>query len=150
MFTYFIKKGAIDTKSIFAGAHKRDDERVYHAYYQWVPIVLSLQAIFFYAPHWVWKQLEGGRMEKIISGLNNKIYDTTDKEGKVHDLAVYLQTRMKDTRGRCCFIFSYTEHDTWALKFFICECLNFVNVILQIFITDDFLGGEFTTYGTEV
>lgn len=59
----------------FPGAHKEEDEKVYHAYYQWVPIVLSLQAIMFYAPHWIWKQLEGGRLEKIICGLNNKIYD---------------------------------------------------------------------------
>ena len=36
----------------------------------------------FYAPHWIWKQLEGGRLEKIISGLNNRIYDTTQKEAK--------------------------------------------------------------------
>ena len=35
----------------------------------------TTQAIMFYAPHWIWKQLEGGRLEKIISGLNNKIYD---------------------------------------------------------------------------
>jgi len=42
------------------------------------------------------------------------------------------------------------EHQNWAWKFFLCECLNFVNVIAQIFITDAFLGGEFTTYGTKV
>jgi len=122
------------------GSHKRDDEKKYHAYYQWVPLVLSIQAIMFYAPHWIWKQLEGGRLEKIISGLNNRIYDTTQKEAKVYDLAVYMQIRMKDTK----------EHEIWALKFFICECLNFINVVCQIFITDSFLGGEFSTYGTEV
>ena len=64
----------------------------------------------------------------------------SEKEGKVYDLATYMQIRMKDTK----------EHEIWALKFFICECLNFINVICQIFITDAFLGGEFSTYGTEV
>ena len=48
---------------ISIGPHKEEDERVYHSYYQWVPLVLSIQAIFFYAPHWIWKQLEGGRLE---------------------------------------------------------------------------------------
>ena len=43
-----------------------------------------------------------------------------------------------------------TEHKAWARNFFLCECLNFVNVIAQIFITDRFLGYEFTTYGSEV
>lgn len=48
--------------------------------------------------------------------------------------------RMKET----------TEHRSWARKFFFCECLNFINVIVQIFVTDAFLGGEFLKYGTEV
>ncbi|VDM84026.1 unnamed protein product [Strongylus vulgaris] len=26
-------------------------------YYQWVPIVLALQAIMFYLPNWIWKTL---------------------------------------------------------------------------------------------
>ena len=42
------------------------------------------------------------------------------------------------------------DHKKWAMKFFFCECLCFINVIVQIFLTDHFLGGEFTTYGTEV
>ena len=46
-----------------SGPHKPGDERVYHAYYQWVPIVLFFQAICFYAPHWIWKQIEGGRLK---------------------------------------------------------------------------------------
>ena len=39
------------------------DETVYHAYYQWVPLMLMFQAICFYAPHWIWKQLDNGRMK---------------------------------------------------------------------------------------
>ena len=42
------------------------------------------------------------------------------------------------------------DHQMWALKFFLCESLNFINVVCQIFFTDAFLGGEFTKYGTEV
>ncbi len=42
------------------------------------------------------------------------------------------------------------DHKIWAMKFFFCECLNWVNVLLQIFLTDKFLGGEFSKYGTEV
>ena len=51
-----------------------------------------------------------------------------------------MKERMRET----------TEHKAWARNFFVCECLNFVNVIAQIFITDRFLGYEFTTYGSEV
>ena len=68
------------------GAHREEDERVYHAYYQWVPIVLTLQAIAFYAPHWIWKQLEGGRLTKIVCGLDQKINDDGDRTQKVTQL----------------------------------------------------------------
>ena len=44
------------------GTAEEGDEKVYHAYYQWVPFLLALQGIMFYFPHWLWKQLEGGRM----------------------------------------------------------------------------------------
>ena len=35
-------------------------------------------------------------------------------------------------------------------EFIICECLNLVNVVLQIYFMDSFLGGEFSTYGWDV
>merc|ERR1711976_1085629 len=42
------------------------------------------------------------------------------------------------------------NNDWYAARFFFCEILNFVNVIGQIFFVDFFLGGEFTTYGSDV
>ncbi len=48
------------------GPYKESDEKIYHAYYQWVPLMLFLQAVMFYAPHWIWKQLEGGRMKVLV------------------------------------------------------------------------------------
>merc|ERR1711944_206021 len=41
-------------------------------------------------------------------------------------------------------------HGTYALRFFICEVLNFVNVLVQMYFIDFFLGGEFMTYGSDV
>ena len=62
--------------SIFSvGPHKEEDERVYHSYYQWVPLVLSIQAIFFYAPHWIWKQLEGGRLEVCFDHIDPSLHN---------------------------------------------------------------------------
>ena len=39
------------------------DETVYHAYYQWVPLMLMFQALCFYMPHWIWKQLDNQKMK---------------------------------------------------------------------------------------
>lgn len=42
------------------------------------------------------------------------------------------------------------RHNFYAFRFFICEALNFVNVFVQIYFMDYFLGGEFSTYGSDV
>ena len=48
------------------GPHnQKEDERRYHAYYQWVPFVLFLQAMMFYFPHLVLKNWDGDKMKKI-------------------------------------------------------------------------------------
>ncbi len=60
--------------SLCAGPYKEEDEKVYHAYYQWVPIVLFFQALSFYFPHWMWKHMEGGRMKVCNNSSNNNHY----------------------------------------------------------------------------
>jgi len=117
------------------GPDVEGDEKVYHAYYQWVPLMLSVQAAFFYLPHWIWKQLENKRLETIIAGLNNA--DCAEKNAKIDALTKYMRERMKDQY----------EHKMWAAKFYFCEFLNFVNIIFQICITDRFLGYSFSNYG---
>lgn len=42
------------------------------------------------------------------------------------------------------------QHTFYAIRFFICEVLNFINVVTQIFLLNRFLGNEFSTYGPEV
>jgi len=131
----------------FEGAHGDDfihhgvgpdvegDEKIYHAYYQWVPLMLSLQAAMFYLPHWIWKQLEGGRFDLIIAGLNGANCD--NKDVKIDALAKYMKERLRDQY----------DHKMWAAKFYFCEFLNFVNIVFQICLTDRFLGWSFSNYG---
>lgn len=45
---------------------------------------------------------------------------------------------------------SLGTHNAYAFGYFFCEILNFVDVILNIFFVDMFLGGAFLTYGTDV
>ena len=60
-------------------------------------------------------------MQNVIVGLNKAIDKEDDRKPKIKQVASYMQGRMQN-RG---------EHRTWAIKFFLCECLNFVNVICQ-------------------
>jgi len=41
-------------------------------------------------------------------------------------------------------------HNSYAAKYFVCDILNFVNVVGQIYFVNLFLGGVFMTYGTDV
>ena len=43
------------------------EDPVYHKYYQWVCYVLFLQAGLFYIPRFLWKTIEGGRMQMLVS-----------------------------------------------------------------------------------
>jgi len=124
-----------------------ETEKIYHQYYQWVPFYLSFQAMMFYFPHWLWKQLEGGRYKLLLQGLNDPWEDKDDKEkdaekkeAKLTALVQYMQ-EMKNHQY---------EHNLWAFKLYFCELLNFVNVVFQICLTDKFLGGSFSQYGLEV
>uniref|UniRef100_A0A0K2UID2 Innexin n=1 Tax=Lepeophtheirus salmonis TaxID=72036 RepID=A0A0K2UID2_LEPSM len=109
----------------------------YHKYYQWVCFTLFFQAILFYLPRYLWKIWEGGKMSVLVQEMNIPILDNDIKADRIRLLVDY-------------FSVNRFNHQFYTLKFFFCELLNFINVISQIFFTDFFLGGQFTTYGSEV
>ncbi|XP_035231043.1 innexin inx2-like [Stegodyphus dumicola] len=114
-----------------------EEKRVYHAYYQWVCFVLFLQAMLFYIPRYLWKMWEGGRVRALILGLNSPIMSYEKKEENRKILVEYLTENMGN-------------HTLYAAEYFICEVLNFVNVVGQMYLMDKFLGGEFSSYGHKV
>ena len=82
-------------------------------------------------------------MKKLMTGLANKIM-IDEKDPKIEEIAKYLRLQISIKSTGLKF------YQNWAVKFFICECLNFVNVIGQIYFIDTFLEGEFLHYGTDV
>merc|ERR1712203_73650 len=69
--------------------------------------------------------------------MNVPIVDSDTKKERIQILIDYFT----DTRH---------NHNSYTFRFYLCEMLNFINVVGQIFFMDFFLGGEFTTYGTDV
>lgn len=115
-----------------------NQERTYHSYYQWVPFMLFFQGLLFYMPHWIWKNWEEGRMRMISDGLRgNTILGPEERKGRQGRLVRYLYD-------------SLNTHNSYSFGYFICEALNFINVVGNIFFVDKFLGGAFLTYGSEV
>lgn len=113
------------------------DEVILHQYYQWVCFVLFIQAMMFYLPHFLWKTWEGGRIKALTSDLEGPLVNDDVKKNRIEALTAYFQN-------------SLNGHTFYVARYSICEILNFINVIGQMFITNRFLGGTFLTYGTEV
>ncbi|XP_025412910.1 innexin inx2-like [Sipha flava] len=113
------------------------DEVKYHKYYQWVCFVLFFQAMFFYLPRYIWKTWEGGRIKMLVLDLDCPIISEECKTDHKKILIDYFATNL------------HTQN-FYAIQFFLCELLNLVNVIAQIFFMDYFLDGEFSTYGSDI
>lgn len=114
-----------------------DKDRKFHKYYQWVCFMLFFQAVLFYIPRWLWKNWEGGKIQALMIDLNIGVFSDTEKKQKKKLLTDYLWD------SRC-------NHNWWAVRYFFCELLSFVNVVGQLFLMDRFFEGEFLTYGIRV
>ena len=91
----------------------------------------------FYIPHWLWKTFEGGRLQKITSGLRGRTLDLETRKSQLEILVKYIKETMK-------------LNQWYAAVFILCDFLNFVNVVGQMFFINRFLNGVFMSYGTEV
>ena len=62
-------------------------------------------------------------MNNLVMKLNMPIIDEEVRTARKLNLIDY-------------YIKNLRNHDGYAFRFFICEILNFINVIVQIFVTD--------------
>lgn len=90
-----------------------------------------------YSPFFAKQSWEKGKIQHLMQELNKVILKEPKKTEKQGILVEYLLR----TRGR---------HNAYAFRYFICEVLNFIHVILQMVFINWFLGGEFSTYGLDV
>ncbi|XP_076266620.1 innexin 3 [Rhynchophorus ferrugineus] len=128
----------VGTEVAHPGLGNENQEKRYHSYYQWVPFVLFFQGVVFYVPHWLWKNWEQGKIRMISEGLRGALVgEKAEREHRQNRLVQYLVETMH-------------QHNTYAFGYFLCEALNFINVIVNIVLTDKFLGGAFMSYGTDV
>jgi len=146
-----------DVAHPFVGAQTEEETTVRHKYYQWVCFTLFLQALFFAVPGFLWKKFEGGKIQELIpnDGLVFTVHDPRmprfakprgflqkqEIQDAIDNIKKYFISRHD---------YIYREHRHYFLKFTFCEALTFINVIGQIYFVDFFLGGVFTTYGSQI
>uniref|UniRef100_A0A1A9WPJ9 Innexin n=1 Tax=Glossina brevipalpis TaxID=37001 RepID=A0A1A9WPJ9_9MUSC len=120
-----------------ANDFNEEDAKKYYTYYQWVCFVLFFQAIACYTPKFLWDKFEGGLMRMIVMGLNITICTTEEKYAKKEALLDYLSKHIK-------------RHKMYALRYWACEVLCFVNITVQMYVMNRFFDGEFISYGTRI
>jgi len=116
-----------------------EGDEIRHAWYQWVVFVLFFQAMLCYLPHFLWKTWEGGKLSLLLQNLGENTLDTEPETTKERR-AVIVNYILRNIR----------THNLYVYKFIFCEFLNLVNIICQMYLMDEFFGGQFTTYGSEV
>jgi len=121
------------------GPMKPGEKVVYHKYYQWVVFVLFIQAVMFHLPRIIWKHSEGGLMKNLVGDLTNPIYEF--KKDERVDQVMVIKKYFKDATK---------THGGYALNFFLCEILALLNIFGQMYLTNRFLGYQFSTYGFDV
>ncbi|XP_053989359.1 innexin inx7 [Hylaeus volcanicus] len=132
------------------GPAGKDDTVVHHAYYQWVPFVLFFQAILFYVPHYLWRNAEGGRLKALVTGLrmaSMSLHDTPLTTDNGITVPSKQERDDKIRQIRVAFLNRIHLNRPWAYYLGLCEVLNFLNVLVQIYLTDWFLGGAFLGLG---
>ncbi|GFT46209.1 innexin shaking-B [Nephila pilipes] len=112
-------------------------EFFYLTYYQWVFFILFFQAVCFYIPRLLWITWEGGKMKTLTKDMNNVLLPEPEFRERFLALRRYL-------------VKTWTAHDVYAAKYFFCELLTLINVVLQFFLLDLLFNGKYLDFGVRI
>ncbi|XP_065361903.1 innexin inx5-like [Calliphora vicina] len=133
--TFIIPTVVADNRSsIEVGVSPNAVEHLSLRYYQWVVIVILMEAFFFYFPSFLWKIWEGRRMEHLCSPVVKAIIPQDENRDYCRILAAYFKSN------------NTIIHKNYVIKYFSCELLNFSISIANILFLDYFLNGFWSRY----
>ncbi|KAI4499985.1 hypothetical protein M0802_004855 [Mischocyttarus mexicanus] len=130
----------VDENNAELGNNNNNNNRRVSHLTQQVCFILGLQAILFYVPRALWGIWERDTVALLAKDLSSSFLDrdtwTEDRKRQLVDY--FIQSDLRVT------------HNFYALRYFLCELLNFVNTIGQSYLLDLLFDGEFKRYGISV
>lgn len=135
-----------------------DNRRDHISYYRWVPIMLALQALMFFIPNWIWNMLHKQTAinpRAYLTEIEKIRYMTGEsREQQVKKMANYLMDIVSvfgspsDMRKK-----EYTKSRSGynaTLLYLFTKATYVINICLQIFILNHFLGENYLYWGYEM
>jgi len=125
-------------------------------YYQWVPMLLVLQALMCYAPIILWRMFNSKAGIDINSVIQcGESFIRSENAGRRKEIIAYMthhMTRYLDVRNaprsRCSL--SDAIRDNLSRLYVVFKIVFIACIFLQIFVLNYFLGHNFHTYGADV
>lgn len=74
----------------------------------------------FYAPRWLWKHWEGGKIHALMLDMDIGVCTEAEKNQKKKILLNYLWENLR-------------YHNWWAYRYYLCELLAFLNVVGKLY-----------------
>ncbi|KAE9552433.1 hypothetical protein FO519_004374 [Halicephalobus sp. NKZ332] len=137
---------------------EREDKEF--GYYQWVPIMLALQAVMFYLPNWIWKvlhQQSGVDLRTAISDAAKlRALKSSDRKEEVEKLASYISETLEinETRRvprRVLFIRVGRHLGSYVCTLYVfVKFLYVLNIFIQFVILNSFLGTTYSFWGLDI
>jgi hypothetical protein len=147
-----------------------DEKRLMIPYYQWMPMILLVQALLFYMPIMVWRTLNGRSgidVNNIVEAgetfQKTEMAESREKTLKymTKQMDRYLTSQREYRTGctvslkhfisrTCCLICGRRYGNYLVVLYVFCKLIFIANVIGQLFALNAFLGTDFHLYGIDV
>jgi len=108
-------------------------------YYQWVPFMLIIHGLIFLISGKIWSNFENGLLEQFGTRKEiSRLIEEKELDKIANEKAKRFRALSRNLNNRrfICFIF--------------CELINIIALVFNYCLIDVFLGGRFSTYGSDV
>jgi hypothetical protein len=122
-----------------------------HNYYQWVPIVLMLQALANYLPVYLWKSWESQKLHKYFKKAKSGKGEGKDKGDEVEEEEAEAGNSKVNLIKLCkCLLVHRGQHGMYGFLFVLSHFVGLISLVVQIHLANVFLDGFFVDYGMAV